>query len=660
MANSLKYREMQAFTRVALTVDHSIMRIKSDFRTFRDRRKIITKQMGDQTHGTDDEIFAALPQREQLDAQISIYFDTCETTYRIIHQPTFLHEYHEFWKSGSDFSDKASFAVMLILITAITKCLNIKDDFFDGDTSVDRRSASILIETCDVWLTRQSRKRMTVRSFQLQCLSFLAKKINSVQVKQEWIASGDLMRLALAAGLHRNVATLGSARVTSFEMEWRSRIWATIVELELQSSLDCGRPSSLTALYWDAKAPTNIPDEAFLANVQEVPAGRTTEHFTSTSYLCVSRQSLPLRIHLAQILNDPSEKLEYADVLHYDSQIHEALSNLPSWKDTVTTIASALLLLQLRQFLLLLHKPYARMAHVNQRYMYSLTQCVDTAGSITAMHEDLTSKGILVLNHLRNDAVRVALSLSEVTYHNCAKSGPIEVSTMGPNAHTQPIDSQVHFADLPVSKDRTVDVSLQFAILPREPFLVRTLCTSAIEILEQAVQVFEQKIMRLGTGYMEYWLLSSALGMLPGPSTAKPLATSIAHIMSSNDDIQSRCKKTLDRFQTLTFRVLAMQQDPGTTFAASLRTTMSSVSPSEVRTPSVGAGTQATSGVFQSMSAGASNAAFSATPGIGMGAGIEPGNKEMSGTYDNLQDMGMDIGGWNFPEFWAFDLEGDF
>jgi hypothetical protein len=32
----------------------------------------------------------------------------------------------------------------------------------------------------------------------------------------------------------------------------------------------------------------------------------------------------------------------------------------------------------------------------------------------------------------------------------------------------------------------------------------------------------------------------------------------------------------------------------------------------------------------------------------------------MNGTFDVLQDMQVDMSGWSFPDFWAFDLGGDF
>jgi hypothetical protein len=607
--------------------------------------------MEDRIHGTDEEVFAALPERSIIDLQVALYFETWETSYRILHEPSFWKEYTAFWEQKSTDSCPADFAVLLILIVATTKCLTPKDDVFEGDTTFDRQTATNLIETCEAWIGRQPRKRLTLHFFQLRCLSLLAKRVNCVKLKQDWVSSGDLLRLALASGMHRDPSLLSTGRISVFETEMKKRLWVTIMELELQSSFESGLQSSLTALHWDTPVPTNLPDDTFSPDSQELPASRPLEHFTSVSYLIVSRQSIPFRLHLMQLLNDPSEKLPYLEILHYDAQVQELLSNLPKWDDVRAAIPCALLKLQLRQFLFMLHKPFAKLAPKNDRFLYSLTTCINAAGSIITTHDELVSKGILALNNMRNDVIRVGLLLSQIVYYNCTLHGPVK--TNAPTASVK----ESHFADISPVKELGSGIEVSLAAMPQEPFLARMLCTSAVDLLDLAGELYEQKVMRMGTGYMEYWLLNAAIGMLPPASSSKPQTTSIAHIMSTSDDIHVRCRKTLDRFQTLAFRVLALQKDPQNSFASSLRNTMASVSPSDIRTPkSVGVGAVPTNTAFQVTD----DATYSAIPGMGMGIGVESMSKDMNGTFDNLQDMQVDLGGWNFPDFWAFDLSGDF
>ena len=203
------------------------MRVKTDFKTLRDRRKAQAKKM-EPTHGTDEQVFALVPDRHIVDAQVIRYFDTCETTYRILHQPSFMSDYQVFWGPQQHEHTQAGFAVLLVLMVAIDKCLTLKDDIFAGDTTVDRQEASCLIDTCSAWISRQPRKRLTLQFFQLHCLLLLAKRINCVGMKQDWIAAGDLVRLAIASGMHRDPSML--ANISPFEKEMKKRLWFTIVE----------------------------------------------------------------------------------------------------------------------------------------------------------------------------------------------------------------------------------------------------------------------------------------------------------------------------------------------------------------------------------------------------------------------------------------------
>ncbi|KAG9196640.1 hypothetical protein G6011_01761 [Alternaria panax] len=321
--------ELQAFTREALIIDHSIMRVKTDFKTFRDQKKKSARTKTARSSNVDFEIFAALPAKGTVDAQVALYFQTWETSYRIIHEPSFWTEYRVFWESERDKQSSVSFAVLLVLLIAITKCLIPKEDVFIGDTTADRQAAHKLIDICDGWI----------------------------------------------------------------------------------------------------------------------------------------------------------------------------------------------------------------------------------------------------------------------------------------------------------------------AVLPQDPILARTLCTSSIDILERTRQIFEIKVFRLGTGYMECWLMSAAVGMLPPPP---PPTTSMPYINNADDNILSRCRKTLDCFTTLASKVLALQQDPANSLASSLRDTMGTTKE-----------TSSTTGVAES-------APLTLLDGIDVNLNITSGVEDLDGSFDVLQDMQADMSGWSFPDFWAFDLGGDF
>lgn len=635
------------------------MRVKTEFKHFRDRRKRLASKINTRDYDTDAQILAALPERSIVDAQAVLYFDTFETSYRILHEPTFWQGCRDFWQENCNGNKpQMSFAVMLVLIIAITKCLTPKDAIFIGDTTADRHAANHLIDLCESWMDGQPRKRITLQFFQIQFLTLLAKRANCIEMKQDWMASGDILRLSLASGLHRDPSSLGYEATSVYDEEMKKRLWVTIMELELQSSVDNGLHSHLTGLQFDTAPPANLADDAFSTDTLELPTSQPSEQFTSTSYLVVTTRSLPLRIHLAQLLNNPSGNIQYTDILEFDAQVRCAISALPMWNEKRAALSSGLLRLQLHQYLLMLHKPYARLPHKDGRYRYSFTTFIDTCSSIIAIHDDLLSKGILALSNLRNDVIRVGLNLSQVVYHNCARNivgqppPPTDVQdTLDGNA-------QGHFADSSIPKRWELPSKpLHLTTLPQEPFLAKILCSSSIDILEQTRQLFEQKVFRMGTAYMEYCLMSAAVDILPAQPSP---TTSITYINNAKDDIPSRGRKTLDCFTNLAARVVALQQDPENSLASSLRSTIASVSPSGSRGPSLG-GDGFDDGARSRLEPPTSrDSGVTPMAGIGMGssAGGDLGN--LNGYVDPLQEVQMDMSGWSFPDFWAFDFGGDF
>jgi hypothetical protein len=159
-----------------MILDSSMTRIRGDFKAFRNRRKAQKKEVERNTQGSDAEILGLLPEKSVVDAKVALYFQAFESTYRILHEPTFWDEYRTFWEQRQGGDVTSSFTTILILIIALTKCLAPNDmNVFMGDSSADRETASDLIEACDAWLQRQSRKHLTLHFFQLQCLSLLAK-----------------------------------------------------------------------------------------------------------------------------------------------------------------------------------------------------------------------------------------------------------------------------------------------------------------------------------------------------------------------------------------------------------------------------------------------------------------------------------------------------
>jgi hypothetical protein len=159
-----------------------------------------------------------LPDRRTVDILLQKYFETFETTLRIVHKPTFEAAYKAYWDvdSAADFGMDA----MILAILACTSCTSTHTSpRYNHSGSTFHSKAVVWIRALEAWLKWQSNKRLKVKEYY-----------------QEVHAHVAIMR---SAGMHRDPSIFGT-RCTLFEGEMRRRLWATTMELELQASIDRG------------------------------------------------------------------------------------------------------------------------------------------------------------------------------------------------------------------------------------------------------------------------------------------------------------------------------------------------------------------------------------------------------------------------------------
>lgn len=379
--------------------------------------KIKSPSQVDSLQTNDEALLNLLPQKELADPLVQTYVDNLESTYRILHLPSFWEEYANFWNAPQE--GRPAFAAILLLILATAYCVKeVDSSTFRGDSSAGREAAILWIRTCDSWLHSQSQKHTSMAFFQIHCLSFISKQMNSIKRKRTWTSAGNLMRLALSSGLHRDAnivnlrhATPSSKKVSAFDQEIRRRMWATISELELQAAFDRGMPAMFRDLVEDCGPPLNLDDQEFNLSTEQLPGSRPVSHFTRSSFHHISRSSWSLRLELVSVINGPHPQISYEDVLLYDRKIMQHLDEIPHWSDQASLVSRALLELQLQVLLLFLHRPYARAEARSSRYDYSATVHLRSAMNIIDIHHQLTSTGNKILCLFRSDVFGAALSI---------------------------------------------------------------------------------------------------------------------------------------------------------------------------------------------------------------------------------------------------------
>jgi len=348
-----------------------------------------------------------------VDHLVKLYFESIETTYRVLHQPSFWDEYNKFWQDPQKAS--MGFAAILLLIVSMVSCLSSPEQSGSVKGHSSRETWVSQVEACEAWLDLQSQKHLNLANFQIRCLLLLSKQMIMMKEKRAWTSAATLLSFSMSAGLHRDPSLL-SGRISTFDQEMRRRLWGTIVELEIEASIDRGvRPFS-TDLPFDCPPPSNLEDYEFGIATEQLPKEKPCVVFTPTPFLCKLHNSRSYRTALISMINNPKSNLQYDDVMYHEGELLRMIKELSNWEppeglsSDYSMTPRVLLEIQFRQLLLLLHSPWARQTELNPRYSYSRMVCINAAKHILDQYSSLTKSGSYALLILRNDVVRATLS----------------------------------------------------------------------------------------------------------------------------------------------------------------------------------------------------------------------------------------------------------
>lgn len=185
------------------------------------------------------------------------------------------------------------------------------------------------------------------------------------------------------------------------QAQLRRRLWATVLEMAVQLSLDSAMPPRISFDEFDTEPPSNNNDD-------EMDVSTTTlrfhlrEMYTATSLQLLLLDSLPIRLKILRLWNSLHTKLSYLDILALSTEITDADRACTTFLNekegsVVTKFQRNMLHYFVRRFILLLHCPFACEARTNPLFYYSLKASLDTAMSIISPEQDEGFARILAL-----------------------------------------------------------------------------------------------------------------------------------------------------------------------------------------------------------------------------------------------------------------------
>jgi hypothetical protein len=250
-----------------------------------------------------DTLTALIPPKVYCDRLVEFYCLNFESIYRILHLPTFLSDYQQFWDPGAARAPSPSFTSHLALVTAISLAVSLLQ--FSTDkmalSSFNARKTCSLVEA---WLsdlsTQQNAHTSTIQSF---CLLVLAKQVIGTPSDQLCHLTSRLIRLALTIGLHRDPEELTSSGMSVVQIEGRRRLWFTIMELDVQASTSCGSPSLVQTIEYTCQYPAQINDLTLVSNSEKHAGNEFGSVATAQTDLQINlARSLPLRLTALRVL----------------------------------------------------------------------------------------------------------------------------------------------------------------------------------------------------------------------------------------------------------------------------------------------------------------------------------------------------------------------
>ena len=352
------------------------------------------------------------PSRDIADQMIATYFSAFESTYRILHVPSFWTEYHRYWSSPENVT--VGLRLKILLVIAIGSSLCKQDNTYtDLHNEIHQ-----WIYAAQMWLSGPLEKdRLDITGIQIHCLTVLARQIFSVGGDLVWMSMGSLVHTAMQIGLHRDPRHFPS--MSFLQAEVRRRLWATILELVVQSSLDSGMPPRIFFEEFDTDAPSNINDDELHGSMSAAQS-RPRNTYTGTSMQLLLFDSLPIRLKAVQLLNGLHSELSYLDVLSLSTEITEACRKSSTFMrehktSGVTTFHKNLLDYLLRRFLIPLHCPFAIKARKNPLFYYSRKVCLDAAMvSISPEPDEMFSRLMAVGGGLFREGIRYASTVVSI------------------------------------------------------------------------------------------------------------------------------------------------------------------------------------------------------------------------------------------------------
>ncbi|KAJ5095002.1 hypothetical protein N7532_007293 [Penicillium argentinense] len=321
------------------------------------------------------------------------YLNYFESTNRILHIPTYWAEYKKYWNDPQSASTELRLKLLLVIgigssiywSTTYRLAISREDEACEFHKRVHR-----WVYAAQAWLAGPLEKdRLSVSALQIDCLTVLARQIFSIGADLVWTSMGSLIHKAMQINLHRDPKHLSGISVLQAEV--RRRLWATIVEMTVQASLDSAMQPGIPES--DTEPPSNLDDAEMDETSKSLPFHPRSTH-TLTSMQLLLLDSLPVRLRIVKLLTNLKSEISYLDVIELSSKLTDACCACSTYLKenselSIPRFNRNLIDYLVRRFMIPLHCLFTTTARENPFFSFSLKASMEAATTILSPEPDM-------------------------------------------------------------------------------------------------------------------------------------------------------------------------------------------------------------------------------------------------------------------------------
>ncbi|KAJ5090868.1 hypothetical protein N7532_009552 [Penicillium argentinense] len=389
-----QFRLLRQVRSTAMSVEGKENDIGKLHKEIRSMRRLIKGRQAPRLVDPTPGLLNDLPSREVCDDLVHHYLRTLELVYRVLHVPVFYEEYDRFWENRSSVTNGFMFKLLLILaIGSVFYCR-------PGPANELGIPVRRWVYAAQWWLTGPFDKETdNLEGLQVNCLLLLCRQAYAIDKEASWASAGTLVRLAIRQGLHRDPKNFPT--LSPYDCEMRRRIWATIIEINVQFAIDAAMPPLLGPYDFDTLPPSNLDDEEFNQATTSLPSPQPRDFYTSSSLQILLLESFPVRLRIARAINECGQRQSYEMALKLGSDLtasckdmtrlmHGFISRATARNLRPTLFHHRLMDTLLRRFLINIYRPFVVQAIHDPRFYLSRKLSLESA-LLTASYADAPS-----------------------------------------------------------------------------------------------------------------------------------------------------------------------------------------------------------------------------------------------------------------------------